>query len=237
MYYQELIERMWNFNQRIKLGSTAIAMYLYLLKLGNDANGYDVSLSDVDLSKILGITRKTVKQTKEKLKNLGLIQYKNKNGFACNYRLLVNYSLDISEFQDLQKTKSDENSSMPKFQKSKTSQELEHFQESSQKNIQQENLDHTKIIQDIKRNYPSLEEFMVFAKTLDGYKVSLNSAIESKFILWSQNGWKNNSDRPINNWKHSLKSSLPYLKDNTDKTEKYDKSLPSIKRPKSIFDN
>lgn len=42
MYYQELIQKLWDFNKKT-IGSTAIAMYLYLLKLGNDAESYTIS--------------------------------------------------------------------------------------------------------------------------------------------------------------------------------------------------
>lgn len=38
--YQELIQRFWDLNQKKHLGCNAIAMYLYLLKLGNDNNGF-----------------------------------------------------------------------------------------------------------------------------------------------------------------------------------------------------
>lgn len=231
MYYQELIERMWNFNQRIKLGSTAIAMYLYLLKLGNDTNGYDVSVSDVAISNILGVTRKTVKPTKEKLRNLGLIQFENRNGFPCNYRLLVNYPSQISEFESSQKIKSKENYSIPKVPKTEDSQALESNKQIFPKNKKQE----INVIEDLKTIQTTLEEFMAYAKTLDGYETALDSAIEEKYILWSENDWKNNSGRPINNWKSSLKSTLPYLKDNTDNKTSFVEPLPSIKRPKSIF--
>lgn len=39
-HYQELIQRFWDLNQKKHLGCNAIAMYLYLLKLGNDNNGF-----------------------------------------------------------------------------------------------------------------------------------------------------------------------------------------------------
>jgi Mn-dependent DtxR family transcriptional regulator len=58
----------------------AIAMYLYLLKLGNDTKGYDLTISDIEISKVLGLARNTIKPTKEKLSSIGLIQYENKKG-------------------------------------------------------------------------------------------------------------------------------------------------------------
>ena len=61
MYYQELIQKFWESGPKAQLGTTAVAIYLYLLKLANDNNGYDVTVSDVAIGNILGLTRKTVK--------------------------------------------------------------------------------------------------------------------------------------------------------------------------------
>ena len=105
MYYLELIQRFWYFNQKAQLNTTAIAMYLYLLKLGHDENRYDVCISDVKMSEALRITRKTVKPTKEKLRNLGLLQFENNKGLPCSYRLLLNYSLEFTEKEQRRKHK------------------------------------------------------------------------------------------------------------------------------------
>ena len=78
MDYLELIRRLWDFNQKTTIGSTAITMYLYLLKIGYDKNSCDLQISDVVISKELGLTRKTIKSTKEKLENFGLIQFQTK---------------------------------------------------------------------------------------------------------------------------------------------------------------
>jgi hypothetical protein len=90
----ELIERLWRFNENTRLGATAIVMYLYLLKLGEQNNSYVIKISDTVLSNILGIHRNTVKPFREKLKNFGLILYTTKNGFPCTYRILLNYSFE-----------------------------------------------------------------------------------------------------------------------------------------------
>jgi replication initiation and membrane attachment protein DnaB len=84
------------FEPKKHLGCNAIAMYLYLLKLGNDNKGYDIIVSDVDVSKVLGLARNTIKPTKEKLSSIGLIQYENKKGRACSYQLLPDYDVQIS---------------------------------------------------------------------------------------------------------------------------------------------
>lgn len=59
-------------------------------------------VSDVTISNVLSITEKAVKPTKEKLRKSGLIQYENKIGFPCSYRLSLNYPLEIPESKKIQ---------------------------------------------------------------------------------------------------------------------------------------
>lgn len=215
MYYLELIQRFWDFNQRIPIGSTGISMYLYLLKNGYENDRYDFQISDVLISKELGLTRKTVKATKEKLKNLGLIQFQTKNGIPCSYKLVLDYPLNISEPKIVKKKEFKTEQSSQKIKKPSTP------------------IPSVSSIQ----NVPSLEELIEYAKTLDNYEVELDSKIQSKYENWKNNGWKNTYDRPITNWKSTLKSTLPYLK-NTPESESLSlQSIPNIKRPKSQNDN
>jgi biotin operon repressor len=190
-------------------------MYLYLLKIGYENNRDDFQISDVAISQELGLTRKTVKSTKEKLKSLGLIQFQTKNGLPCNYRLIADYPLQISEpkngidneleaEQPIQKT---EDSAIPNPSFSST------------------------------QNIPSLEKFMEYAKTLENYEPQLDSEIQSKYENWKNNGWKNSTDRPITNWKSTLKSTLPYMKNTTESHQFSIQKIPNIKRPKSPNDN
>ena len=103
MYYLELIQRFWDFNKTAKISPTEALLYFYLLKMGYENDRYDFKISDIELGKELGLTRKTIKSTKEKLKNLGLVQFQSKNGLPCHYRLLLNYSFEI-EYEKLCKT-------------------------------------------------------------------------------------------------------------------------------------
>ena len=96
VYYLELIQRFWEFGPKARLSTTATVVYLYLLKRASDNNGYDVVISDVMLSETLGLTRKTIKPAKEALQNLGLIQYENRKGLSCSYRIILNYPLQVS---------------------------------------------------------------------------------------------------------------------------------------------
>lgn len=226
MYYLELIERFWEFYQNQKLGATSIAMYLYLLKIGYENDRYDFRISDVKISEDLGITRKTVKATKEKLRDFGLIQFQTKAGFPCSYRLILNYSL----------TKFKEKTSFETETKVKSEVKKEEIIEQSFIQEIQSN-DEVTLLQlekHIHKNtaIPSLEEFKEYAKTLDFYNQTLDFEIQTKYENWKKNGWKNNFGKPISNWKSSLKSILPYLKNSETGQKPTNQIIPTITRPK-----
>lgn len=253
MYYLELIQRFWDFNKIAKVSPTEVLLYFYLLKIGYENDRYDFKISDVELGKELGLTRKTIKSTKEKLKNLGLIQFQSKNGLPCHYRLLLNYSFEIEPEKSIRNEEStivekDQNrevleifesilsaqnsveaikeieindgvkpsSEIPKQQK----QKLEQRQEQ-----EQQNLKNSKI--------PSLDEFMEYAKSLESYEPKLELSISEKYEVWINNDWKNTSNRPISNWKSTLKSTLPYLRNKSEENSLSLQDIPKIKRPES----
>ena len=235
-HYQELIQRFWDLNQKKHLGCNAIAMYLYLLKLGNDTKGYDLTISDIEISKVLGLARNTIKPTKEKLSSIGLIQYENKKGRACSYQLLSDYDAQIPASEKTQEikirkkinsliVKKDENVSLVSVPIQNTDELTVQQSEPLPVNPSKH---HFKVA-----DIPSLEEFIAFAQTLEGYDTSLDSEIEKKYLSWVGNHWRSVSDRPITNWKSSLKSTFPYLINKTDDNTMRIESIPDIKRPKS----
>lgn len=231
MYYLELIQRFWNFNQKIRFGSSTIVIYLYLLKLANDENGYTIIISDIAMSNILGLTRKTIKSCKEKLRSLGLIQYETKNGCPCFYRLMVDYNIEIAESvignKDELKSISDINI-IEKCNHSLVIHNIPSVIEKKEKNDDKSLKNHFELYE-----IPSLEMFIEYAQSLDLYDASLDVKIKEKYFSWVGNNWKNTSNRPISNWKLSLKNTLPYLKDMTNFKDCFLESIPDIKRPKS----
>jgi|APEBP8051072266_1049373.scaffolds.fasta_scaffold00126_69 hypothetical protein len=235
MYYLELIDRFWDFNKKVRLGSSAISMYLYLLKLGNDNDSYKVVISDVALGNALGLTRKTVKPTKEKLLELGLIEFESKSGFPCNYRILLNYSFDIPIPEKIETIKIEKVPSLEIVEKQETLKINDPSDQVSPKiskaNDKVSNADTSKINKSI--DAPELEEFIRFAVTLEDYEPLLDSVIKEKYHSWLENDWRNSSGRPISNWKSSLKSILPYLKNSQIDNKVSAASIPNIKRPKT----
>lgn len=235
MYYLELIERFWIFNEKAKPGSTAIAMYLYLLKTAKGSDAYDFKVSDVVLSKELGLTRPTVKTTKEKLRDLGLIRFQTKNGVSGSYRLILSYPLEASAPE---KMKSSEIQMTPSFKELKDDLNLDLLNTGVK--IPSSNIDqkiNASSIQPTNENIkiPELEEFLAYARTLAAYQSELDELIKDKYQSWKDSGWKNNSDRLITNWKSSLKSTLPFLKNAAHDDQLSIQTIPDIKRPKSNF--
>ena len=247
MYYLELIQRFWDFNKTAKISPTEISLYFYLLKMGYENDRYDFKISDVELEKKLGLTRKTIKSTKEKLKKLGLIQFQPKNGLPCHYRLLLNYSFEIEPEKSIKNEESiiiikdqkreileifesilSAQNSVEVIKEIEIDNELKPSSESSQKKkieLEQQNLKNSKI--------PSLDEFIEYAKSLEGYEAELDLNISKKYESWINNGWKNTSNRPISNWKSTLKSTLPYLKNTSGENPLSLQDIPNIKRPES----
>ena len=247
MYYLELIQRFWDFNKTAKISPTEVLLYFYLLKMGYENDRYDFKISDVELGKELGLTRKTIKSTKEKLKNLGLIQFQSKNGLPCHYRLLLNYSFEIEYEKSIKNeecaiVEKDQNrevleifdcilsaqNSVEVIKEIEINSDVKASSDSSQKQkieLEQQNLKNSKI--------PSLNEFIEYAKSLEGYVPELELSINEKYEVWKNNGWKNTSNRPISNWKSTLKSTLPYLKNTSGENSLSLQDIPSIKRPES----
>lgn len=237
MYYLELIQKFWNFNQKVKLNTTAIAMYLYLLKLGHDENRYDVCISDIKMSNALGITRKTVKPTKEKLRNLGLILFENRNGLPCSYRLLLNYSLECID-QEKQNLKGINKSQTEIIENIENSQSVSlPIQNSLKISVLKDEILHNTKPKHFKSNQPSWEEFIEYAQTLENYNSQLDFSIEEKYKSWKNNGWRNTSNLPITNWKSTLKSTLPYLLNLKENSPFSLQDIPNIKRAESKSKN
>ncbi|KQR94206.1 hypothetical protein ASG01_15400 [Chryseobacterium sp. Leaf180] len=245
MYYLELLERFWNFNSNYKVGSTGISMYLYLLKNGYQNERYDFYISDVLIGKTLVVTRKTVKLTRERLTDYGLIQFQIKSGTACYYRLLVNYPLhipdnkenedtsfrlcaqyqlpvnaDILQRQNIE-TKSPEANSASRIKSKSFAAVPAEISFDTLINIQKS----VKI--------PTCAEFIEYAQRLESYNCDLDYMIKEKYLSWLNNSWKNSYDRPITNWKSTLKSVMPYMVQHIASNEFSAIDIPHIKRPKT----
>ena len=238
MYYLELIHKFWEFNRKMQLGSSTIVLYLYLLKLAYDKNSYTIIISDVIMSNRLGLTRKTVKSCKEKLRNLGLIQYETKSGCPCFYRIMVDYTDNIAESMVSGHIETINAMNMDIIEKDDVFLEAPDFSTvlKMDEKIVEIN-DEINVNESLTQNrIPTLKEFIDYAHTLEGYEETLDLMIKEKYFLWSANNWKNVSNRPISNWRLSLKNSLPYMKDKDHKIVVFLEPIPSIKPPRHSLD-
>lgn len=78
MNYIELIKQFWQCNNEIPIGCNATALYFYLLKVCNSLGWKETfKHSDRHIAIQLGISINTVRTAKNKLKQLGLIDFKS----------------------------------------------------------------------------------------------------------------------------------------------------------------
>lgn len=207
-----LIKRLWKFNEKEPLGHTTIAVYLLLINLWDDNNKADFSISDKQISINLKISRKTVKCAKDNLRNLGLLSYKNRNGFACIYKLITNYEFSSQIIERKTPQKKTQTPYSPPLPLPKVPE--------------------IKLPEDV----PEESEFLAFAKSLEIYDAespNIDFQIKTKYESWRENGWKNGNNRPIKNWKTALKATLPYLLKPNSNT--FQGKVPTIKRPKQTY--
>lgn len=233
MYYFELIQRFWDYNTNEPIGSAAIATYLFLLKTSNENDRYDFKISDVAVSRELGLSRKTVIKTREKLKKAGLIDFQTPKGHPCYYRILLNNSLQFL-VEDKLKVEPQENDDITKEQNDQVILEdllqKELFSENNQPDSNETFTESQQVHKDI--GFPSFSKFLDYAQTLDAFDPQFESGIREKYETWISNGWTNNLKRPITNWKSSLKSALPFINNSIDTDGLSAKSIPNVKRPK-----
>ena len=244
MNESELIRQFWKYNEKEPLGAVAAALYLFLLKIWKENEENDFSLSDTGICEKLRITRPTIIAVRQKLGNLGMIQYQSKNGLPGNYKILLEYSPTLSAFA---KPKNDKGVSSTKRSQKTIPKKKEITEKALHKIETLKNQDlssnNSKEILTKKRiqvsgNIPSLEEFTQYAKTLDNHVPELNQLIKEKYESWLANEWKNSYNKPITNWKSSIKNTMPFLlgelQSSNGASQKI--ALPTIKRPRSVFD-
>lgn len=220
-YNLELSERIWKFNESRALGLSTLSIYFFLLKISVEIDSLKFTISDTEVSKQLKMTRKAVKVCKEKLRRFGIISYRSISGIPAEITLISDYPLilDNQHFDD----------DLNKKRKAKKQNEEVLVQSKILKtSVSEINDISTKKIMD----FPTLEEFIEYAESIESYDDNLLLEIKNKHQTWTNNGWKNSFDRPITNWKSALKNSIPYLYNSALKNKKSIEAIPIIKRIK-----
>ncbi|KMU62277.1 hypothetical protein EZBTHKR_2247 [Elizabethkingia anophelis] len=212
-------------------------MYLFLLEMWYVNEENDFKVSDIAICEKLLLTRPTVKVTKEKLRNCGLIYYETQNGLPSYYRIILDYTSlrkgekpkkDVAERnqksgEPLEKTKD-----IPSILKEVPSEEIEKpkvMTPPSQEPVKPNVITDNKVI-------PTLTEIIDFAKTLPKYDPSLDSRIQERYESWVNNGWRTLRNDPIKDWEPLLKATLPFIVKTPQNGTLTLDNIPNIKVPK-----
>lgn len=256
MEFLELTKKFWEFYKINKISPSSTTLYLCLLNIWDNNEQKDFELSDYEISKNLGISRKTIKNSKENLRNLGLISFRVRSGYSTCYKIISDYSLDgskekvIAEKKET-KTKNIVTLSTPKKENnlvSETNKQVTDKQvtdkQVTDKQVDKKatnQIDENTLIGNelesskkaIQRKQPTFEEFMDFAKTIEIYTPELDYHLKAKYEQWEASGWRNGYGKFITNWKSSLKNTIPYM--TTTNAKKEEVKIPKINRPKNTY--
>ena len=199
-----LFENIFDLNSKNKIGANTIAVFTFILYKCEDLRK-EIVLSDYQMAKELGLSRQTIITAKNKLNHLGLLDYNRNRGFPNRFILKGNDSPNV-----IAKTE---------------------IKEDFIKEIDQI-LEPEIIMNNSHSEYPSLKQFMDFAKTLKDYSEKLDDLLIQKFQKWEQADWKNSIGRPILNWQSTLEKNMITLEFSHSYKSSSLPTLPIIKRPK-----
>lgn len=199
-----LFENIFDLNSKNKIGANTITVFTFILYKCEDLRK-EIVLSDYQMARELGLSRQTIITAKNKLKHLGLLDYNRNRGFPNRFILKGNDSPNV-----IAKTE---------------------IKEDFIKEIDQI-LEPEIIMNNSHSEYPSLKQFMDFAKTLKDYSEKLDDLLIQKFQKWEQADWKNSIGRPILNWQSTLEKNMITLEFSHSYKSSSLPNLPIIKRPK-----
>lgn len=202
-----LFENIFELNSKNKIGANTIAVFTFILYKCEDLQK-EIVLSDYQMARELGLSRQTIIATKNKLKLLGILDYKMNRGFPNRFIL-----------------KGKEFPKMPSKTNEINERSIEELVQISEPNI---DVDYSI------SKYPNLKQFMDFAKTLKGYSEKLDDLLLQKFQKWEEADWKNVLGRPILNWQIVLEKNIKNLEFSQSYENVSIYNLPKIKRPKPV---
>ncbi|OCK52238.1 hypothetical protein BA768_12865 [Chryseobacterium sp. CBo1] len=199
-----LFEKIFELNSKNKIGANTIAVFTFILYKYEDMQK-ELELSDYEMARELGLSRQTIITAKNKLKLLGLLDYNRNRGFPNRFILKGNDSSKVIAKSEI---------------KEDFIKELDQI------------LEPEIIVNNSHSKYPSLKQFMDFAKTLKDYSEKLDNLLIQKFQKWEEADWKNSLGRPILNWQSTLEKNMNTLEFSDSYKSSSLSNLPIIKRPK-----
>ncbi|KQM23434.1 hypothetical protein [Chryseobacterium sp. Leaf201] len=200
-----LFEKIFDLNSKNKIGANTIAVFTFILYKCEDLRK-EIVLSDYQMARELGLSRQTIITAKNKLKLLGLLDYNRNRGFPNRFILngnqLPKATPKIGEIKEV------------------PIEELDQI------------LEPKIVVHNSFSKYPSLKQFMDFAKTLKDYSEILDDLLIQKFHKWEEADWKNSLGRPILNWQSTLEKNINTLEFSHSYKSSSLSNLPIINRPK-----
>lgn len=226
MLHAELYQKFFQYNRKQPLEPTLYVLYMALLEkwIENNLEPFEASTNDL-LDKV-NMSRATINRTKVLLKEKGLIEYGSEKGCTNKFTLI-----EIDEETEILKI--EEKPQVPQMDVPKIEQPLEVTQEVAVPELPEEGSQKKAILlNDLSNNIPMFSEVLDFAKTLKMYDDSLEIYLQSKYDSWVENGWKNGFDKPITNWKSSIRNVVPHLMKSKNNTNII---IPTIQRPITTY--
>ena len=200
-----LFEKIFELNSKSKIGATTITVFTFILYKCEDPQK-KIVLSDYEMARELGLSRQTVITAKNKLKLLGLLEYKRNPGFPNRFILngneFPNEKLKIYEIKEI------------------PAEKFNPIQ--SPKNVASNS----------QSKHPTLMQFMDFAKTLKDYSEKFDDWLIKKFHQWENSDWNNTLGRPILNWQSVLQKNMIMFDSHRNFENNSALKIPEIKRPK-----
>ncbi|MDO4881596.1 MAG: transcriptional regulator [Capnocytophaga sp.] len=234
MEYLDLIKKYWSLNEENPLGASVTIIYFFLLERWDSTGKTDFEVSDTEISDILKMNRKTIRNGKDYLRNLGLISFQIKKGFTTFYKIIPDYTIrKAKDFPVIEKEKIVKKSPVTEIQTPEIIEVTppviipEVIKESKK-------VPEPSISLPENTNTPTMEEFMNFAKSLEIYEESLDIHLKAKYETWKSSNWINGFGKPILDWKRTLIKTIPFLK-NGNNNNLFSNSFPKINRPKNTY--
>lgn len=261
MEYLDLIEKFWQLTDEVPLNSSVVSTYFLLLDNWNKSGKTDFEYPDKLIQKKIKIDRKTIKINKETLRNLGLISYQVTMGFPTVYKIIPDYIIRNRKNKEVAATPivaEKEKTpipvpvvkSTPVVPKARKAPEIpkmdlppvavptvapvipEQVPKAPKAPEMPKTTENTKKDTPITKDIPTFDEVLNFFKTLPNYEPSLEEHLKTKYEYWVNNGWISGYNRPITNWKQTVKNTIPYLRGDNKNIF----NIPNIKRPKATYD-
>lgn len=196
-------------------------LFLYLIT--NDRNNmlgiYEISLKKISFE--TGIDKATIEKAFKRFERLNKVKYSNNYVTLFNFIKNQSYNQNmkvsaVNLYNDLPEHAKIEGVTVDEYNPSKAFESLckgfgilRKIEIEEESEIEIENEDEIEAHK--KKQIPSFDEFLTYARTLDPWSEDYKFSLEAKYDQWKENKWKDGYNKPIKNWKTKIKNTLPHL--------------------------